>query len=604
MAGNISLINRLATQHVRNFIGRHLPVCRLASAPSSSLAVLKDKSENQCSLQRINFKSHAKLERFVLRISSLSGVRNFSMLGYEQQVDSAYSFSDSSSTGGAIGKVAGIALFLALSYAYSKLGIQLPTEEDHREPGFTQSEVDQMIKDGRKLLIYKGRIADVTDFIEIHPGGAGQIEQFIGKEIDGCWAQLPQHILAHADEMFDAMCIGHIINYQSKESSSPFRNNPSIGSEKKVHSFAPTNAEAKPDSKEPFIRDHLPVPPLDPSTYRLKVEFEGKSISLSYQDIVESLYKVSYRAAHACAGNLRKQMVDTSKEKLGDKSLKMSRIMWSGGAYTNLELTGTQLIPFLADKLGVSKEEIRGLQLKVFGADIKPNGEGYGTSFTLVNDDTIFAYEMNGVPMTDESTFHYGFGVGRLFDPLAAGNRQIKGPVQFKLSHPESISIDPKWASLDPDLARTLSEAVDSQSYRQVDAVTGELYGAALLLQRTAFVRNAEYEPNGDLCIRINGYTNDPNGLNRILVRINRGEKQDWMIIEPDYSQPKGKRYEGIDQEIIIPASQLSGTGNDLIECYADDSLNGKQPVIGRFNTNGVGWDGRHVVYVSDFNNF
>ena len=454
----------------------------------------------------------------------------------------------------------------------------------------TKQTFDQSIQEGKKWIIYKGMVADVSEFIDMHPGGAKMIEEFIGKELDVCWNLLPQHFDAQADELFQDMCIGKLEGWKNKLSDNPYWNSPTIPSGLTIHSTTPTNAESfSNEQKQPFIRNHLPPKILDPENYKLNIQFKKKTIQVSYKDILESKHQVEYEAAHSCAGNRRADMVDEMNKTMGSNAPLIKRTMWKGGAFTNITLKGTQLIPFLAETFNVNKEEIKGCQINVEGADIKPNGEGYSTSFTLTNEDTIFAHTLNGVSMTEPENYHYGFGIGRIFDPLAAGNRQIKAPIYIQLKPIHEIAIDPKWKNLDEETARTFTEKTDPQSYRHESPINHTITGATLRLPRNAYIRHTEYDEQGNLNITLNAYTNDPNGIQKLYLRINH---EAWKSIPINYTQPKGKRYQGLITSVKVPKSNLKNIGENTIECYCCDEKNGCQPQQGKFNLAGVGYDG------------
>lgn len=60
-----------------------------------------------------------------------------------------------------------------------------------------------------------------------------------------------------------------------------------------------------------YVRNHLPVPLVNPQTYELEVEIDGtdKSITLTLDDI-KKLPKYSVTATIMCAGNRRSEMME------------------------------------------------------------------------------------------------------------------------------------------------------------------------------------------------------------------------------------------------------------------------------------------------------
>lgn len=57
-----------------------------------------------------------------------------------------------------------------------------------------------------------------------------------------------------------------------------------------------------------YVRNHLPVPDVDPNTYELEIEIEGKNNVVFTLDQLKRLPKKTITATIMCAGNRRSEM--------------------------------------------------------------------------------------------------------------------------------------------------------------------------------------------------------------------------------------------------------------------------------------------------------
>jgi hypothetical protein len=74
-----------------------------------------------------------------------------------------------------------------------------------------------------------------------------------------------------------------------------------------------------------YVRNHLPVPHVDPATYRLRVEGEGlRTMELSLEDLKTKFRRHSLTATMQCTGNRRNDFNETGR---GVKGLE-----WDGGS--------------------------------------------------------------------------------------------------------------------------------------------------------------------------------------------------------------------------------------------------------------------------------
>merc|ERR1719295_579229 len=180
-----------------------------------------------------------------------------------------------------------------------------------------------------------------------------------------------------------------------------------------------------------YVRNHLPVPDVDPQTYELEVCGLGvkEELTFSLADL-KKLPKHTIIATIQCAGNRRAEM-------RARKNLK--GLNWRGGAIGNAEWTGVKLSDVLA-LAGYKEDDERVRHVILEGMDIEANGEAFGASIPIEKaadprGDVLLAYEMNGEPLSRD----HGFPV-RAVVPGVVGARNVKWLSRVEVSDEESES--------------------------------------------------------------------------------------------------------------------------------------------------------------------
>jgi sulfite oxidase len=97
-----------------------------------------------------------------------------------------------------------------------------------------------------------------------------------------------------------------------------------------------------------YVRNHLPVPHIDPETFELEVEIEGrnKSVILTLDEL-KKLPKHTITATIMCAGNRRSEMT---------KIKAVKGLSWGAAAVGNATWTGVRLRDVLK-KVGVDEDD-------------------------------------------------------------------------------------------------------------------------------------------------------------------------------------------------------------------------------------------------------
>ncbi|MBI3207811.1 MAG: molybdopterin-dependent oxidoreductase, partial [Candidatus Solibacter usitatus] len=166
-----------------------------------------------------------------------------------------------------------------------------------------------------------------------------------------------------------------------------------------------------------FVRQHLPRPRMDASTYRLSIQgLASTPLSLSLDDL-RKMPQVKLPATLECAGNGRSYFKP-----------RMPGLLWSKGAIGNAEWRGVRVADLLR-KAGLKPEAKFG---NINGADV---GVGKTPDFIrsipvrkLLHESTLIALEMNGEPLPEL----HGFPA-RLIVPGWDGASWVKWVNEIKL---------------------------------------------------------------------------------------------------------------------------------------------------------------------------
>lgn len=317
-------------------------------------------------------------------------------------------------------------------------------------PYYTFEEVTKhATKDTRIWVTFQKGIYDITDFISEHPGGE-QILMAAGNAVDPFWNLYSIHLNPHVYEILEQYRIGNLsdadLNDFTKDLTDPYAADPKRHPCLKIASPKPFNAET-PESllignfytpNELFyVRNHLPVPQIDPEDYVLEVSIEGgKSLTFSLNDIKE-LQKSSINATIMCAGNRRSDMMKVKAVK---------GLNWGPCAVGNAKWTGVKLRDVLK-MAGIDDEnygEFKHVHFEAYDSDV--TNTSYAASIPLwkavdKRGDVLLAYEMNN----EEIPRDHGFPV-RVVVPGVVGARNVKWVGRIVVSKVES---DSHWQQSD-----------------------------------------------------------------------------------------------------------------------------------------------------------
>lgn len=311
-------------------------------------------------------------------------------------------------------------------------------------------------------ITFRGGVYDVTEFIRHHPGGSHTIMMGAGGDVEPFWQTYTVHHAAEVQNLLNSYQIGVLdpseyareqeanAKQVQVEDADPYGSDPRRSPLLQVLSQKPFNAETPAEflpltyltpTEIFFVRNHLPVPEVDPDSYTLSVCLgtDGDQDNLkvlaefTLNDLRTKFKPYSVDSVIQCSGNRRSDLKQIKEIK---------GLNWKVGAIGNARWTGVRLID-LMHYLNIksdfcAKNNIRHIQLE--GLDCDMSGQTYGASISSdiafdANKEVLLAYEMNGQALTRD----HGFPV-RFVAPGVTGARNVKWLGKIILSHEESNS--------------------------------------------------------------------------------------------------------------------------------------------------------------------
>jgi len=485
-------------------------------------------------------------------------------------------------------------------------------EHDQKKfPTYTRNEVSRHNSvDTGVWITFKGNVYDITKFISHHPGGSHTIMMGAGGDVEPFWQTYTVHHANEVQNLLREYQIGvldptdHMKELEAKEISKtigeddPYSGDPTRSPLLTVLSKKPFNAETPSKLLPPtyltptevfFVRNHLPVPEVDPQDYRLSVCLgtDGDPDNLqvlaefTLDDLKTKFEPHSVDSVIQCSGNRRSDLKRIKEIKGLD---------WKVGAIGNARWTGVRLIDLLKS-LGIDSEKyqeqiIKHIQME--GLDCDMSGQSYGASISsdLVFDqkkNVILAYQMNGEPLTRD----HGYPV-RLVAPGVTGARNVKWLSKVILSHEESNSHwqrkDYKSFSPNVDMFNlNFDESASVQDTPVQSAICDPADGERISLKNT--------DEKSGLSLPVRGYAFSGGGKMIIRVDVSVDGGKSWITAKledvpkderglPDYTN-RNQTYSWTRWSIDVPISDelvKNKTGQMEILCRAFDSAYNSQP--------------------------
>ena len=195
-------------------------------------------------------------------------------------------------------------------------------------------------------VVYGDGVYDITEFVDVHPGGSEKVMLAAGGSLEPYWEVFAAHKTVEVEGILEELRIGNVhpddrdkVN-QSARSEGPYANEPKRSPILKVNANEPYNAETPtvllPDSYITpndlfFVRNHLPVPDVDPAEYVLEVKGQGvEPVRLTLDELRSKFTQYTVTATVQCAGNRRSELAQVKK---------VRGLNWTGGAIGNAEVS-------------------------------------------------------------------------------------------------------------------------------------------------------------------------------------------------------------------------------------------------------------------------
>ncbi|XP_048784600.1 zinc finger protein Eos isoform X1 [Lagopus muta] len=311
-------------------------------------------------------------------------------------------------------------------------------------PRYTREEVGRHRSPEERVWVTHGTdVFDVTDFVELHPGGPDKILLAAGGALEPFWALYAVHGEPHVLELLQQYKVGELSPDEAPpapDAQDPFAGDPPRHPGLRVNSQKPFNAEPPAEllaerfltpNELFFTRNHLPVPVVEPSSYRLRVDGPGgRTLSLSLDELRSRFPKHEVTATLQCAGNRRAEM---------SRVRPVKGLPWDIGAISTARWGGARLRDVLLHA-GFPEERQGEWHVCFEGLDADPGGAPYGASIPYGRAlspaaDVLLAYEMNGAELPRD----HGFPL-RVVVPGVVGARSVKWLRRVAVSPAESPS--------------------------------------------------------------------------------------------------------------------------------------------------------------------
>lgn len=450
-------------------------------------------------------------------------------------------------------------------------------------------------------ITYKGKVYDITKFIQHHPGGSHTILMGAGGDVEPFWQTYTVHESLEVQKLLSHYYIGELSAESESvekprvgETDGPYANEPIRNPILQILTKEPFNAETPSKLLAPtfvtpadilFVRNHLPVPEVDMDDYKLQI-CTGSDSDQDHQTIVaefsldelKSKFKpVSIKSVIQCSGNRRRDLKNIKEIK---------GLNWNVGAIGNAEWTGARLVDVL-ESLNLKKtSSIKHVQLE--GLDCDMSGQAYGASISAdvaldPERDVILAYEMNGKPLSRD----HGFPL-RFVAPGVTGARNVKWLSKVILSHEESSSHwqQNDYKSFSPNIDMfnlNYKESISIQEMPVQSAICDPVDGDEIKLKLDKSGSNP--------VIPLRGYAYSGGGRMIIRVDVSIDGGSSWMTANLDDLPRYGDgtpNYERRNQtwswmrwsmNLSVPDNIIkSGSGSLEVLCRAFDSSYNSQP--------------------------
>lgn len=247
------------------------------------------------------------------------------------------------------------ASFFGISYGDTNSDTHSDTHSDNRGTQPKRKITPQQLAthnhpDRGVWMSYRNRVYDVTKFMESHPGGKDKLMMAAGKSVEPFWKIYPQHLKSeYLTRILPELEIGelevHGTPTTTEPNSDPYRDDPKRHPALYTYTEQPCNASCPTElildnwiTPNPlwYVRNHHPVPKVDPDKYELSVMLPNMPCPIIYGlgNLRSEFPKQKLVATLACGGNRRSEY----------NSVRLtSGTPWNTGAISNARWSGVWL---------------------------------------------------------------------------------------------------------------------------------------------------------------------------------------------------------------------------------------------------------------------
>ncbi|KAG8197175.1 hypothetical protein JTE90_011333 [Oedothorax gibbosus] len=440
-------------------------------------------------------------------------------------------------------------------------------------PEYTAEDVSKHDSPEKRIWVcFKSGVYDITDFVSKHPGG-DKILMAAGASLEPFWELFAIHKSSQVLHILEKYRIGNLRasdrGLDIENMDDPFASDPLRHSVLQPRSKKPFNAEPPNDllvenfltpNEVFFVRNHMPVPQIDPKEYELEISGLGiETITLTLDDIKNKFPKQTIAATIQCAGNRRSELNDVKEVK---------GLSWGTAAISNAEWGGASLCDVLKFA-GVDFNDPKIQHIQFEGLDTDPSNTPYGSSIPAIKvlnpqNDVLLAYEMNGKELPKD----HGYPV-RVIAPGIVGARNVKWLGKIIVSEEESKS---HWQTNDYK-GFSPSTDWDNVDFTKSPAIQELPVNSAICKpsnNSSVAVRNNK--------IKVEGYAWSGGGRKIVRVDVSADGGKTWHVADMmQDSSPLYRCWAWTLWHIEIPVQAKDGTELQII-CKAVDSSYNVQP--------------------------
>ncbi|XP_050506191.1 sulfite oxidase-like isoform X4 [Diabrotica virgifera virgifera] len=311
----------------------------------------------------------------------------------------------------------------------------VPGEPKKGLPDYTLEDVaEHKTRDTRVWVAFHKGVYDVTDYLNVHPGGADMLMMAAGGPLDPFWEIYSAHLNDSTYIILEKYRIGNLklspptpkkVCY-APPAGLPFDNEPTrdprlIPVTERPFNGGPKSSLLVEDFYTPndifYIRNHLPVPKVSAADFKLKIDVEGGSSKTFSLDEIKQLPHRTVTITAQCGGLRRHEM--TEKLKKDTQGVK-----WEINGVSNATWTGVAMIDVLK-AAGYNEEthcDLEHLQFTSYHSAGGPYVTGVPIQRVLnPKNNIMLCWEMNGQELTPD----HGYPL-RVIVPGVIGARWVK----------------------------------------------------------------------------------------------------------------------------------------------------------------------------------